>query len=137
LDLVVWFFVRTVFGLFLASVLGAVGFFAGWMLWDPSMSTSVGSIFRVCGAGIGASIGGFVGWLSPEDTRIMKVVALGLALLGGLGGSWGGLTYGTTVYEGGVLARGTQVSTILGAALASNVLPILLNMYGVSRHGRF
>ena len=137
MDLVVWFFVRTVLGLFLASVLGAVGFFAGWMLWSPSTSASLASMFRVCGAGIGASIGGFVGWLRPEDTLVLKAATLGLALLGGMAGAWGGLTYGSEVYEKGVFARGTQISTILGGAIVCNIVPGLFNMYWARRHTRF
>jgi hypothetical protein len=100
------------------------------------MGESLGSLFRVLGAGIGAGIGGFVGWLVPEDTRAMKAVTLGLALLGGLAGAWGGLTYGTTLYERGVLARGTQVSTILGGAVACNLAHILFNTGWAGRRGR-
>lgn len=134
MELVVWFGLRTVFGFFLASVLGVVGFFAGWILWNPSLGTAFGCIFRVCGAGIGTSIGGFVGWLRPEDPRTIKVATFGLALLGGLAGAWGGHLYGVALYEEGLVSRATHVSIVLGGAVASNAIPVLVNIYRARRH---
>jgi len=135
MELVVWFALRTVFGFFLASVLGVTGFFAGWALWYPSLGWSLGITFRVCGAGIGAGIGAFAGWLRPEDSRAIIVATLGLALLGGLLGAWGALTYGGMVSEEELHSKATQVSIVLGAALVSNAVPVFANVFWV-RHRR-
>ncbi|MDP2951777.1 MAG: hypothetical protein Q8O76_00495 [Chloroflexota bacterium] len=134
MELVIWFALRTVFGFSLASVLGVAGFFAGWVLWYPSLGWSLGIVFRVCGAGIGAGIGAFVGWLRPEDTRAIIATTLGLALLGGLLGAWGGVTYGGMVYKEALHSKAIQVPIILGAALASNAIPAFANIFWAWYH---
>lgn len=136
MELVVWFIVRTVLGVSLASVLGVVGFFAGWMLWYPALGPSLGIVFRVCGGTIGGGLGAFLGWLRPEDARAITVATFGLALLGGLAGTWGGHLYGVATYEAGLGSRATHVSTVMGAAVGSNTILVLINIYWVGRRHR-
>ena len=130
------FVVRIVCGLSLAAALGVAGYFIGGMLWPPSSGLSFLLVLLVSGAGIGAGIGGFLGWLRLEGGRSTMFTVLGLALVGGLAGAWGGAMYGRIVYEQALYSKAAQESTILGAAVAANTLPLIASIYWAWRYRR-
>ncbi|MDP3063856.1 MAG: hypothetical protein Q8O40_11705 [Chloroflexota bacterium] len=116
---------RLLVGMFLASLLGMIGYFVGWFIAPPRPGMEALVQILAFTTGTGAGLGGALGWLKADDTLRSFLFRAALALLGGLGGGWAGLWYGIAVYEDGVMPPSAVTSMIMGAVVAANVAPLL------------
>jgi hypothetical protein len=133
MEALVYLSVRTIFGMSLASLLGAVGFLAVLFVWSPSWEPSYLAILQVSASGLGAGMGGFLGWLRTDEGRATVLVTLALALAGGMAGAWGGLAYARIVYGEEPFHDPARLITVLGAAVAANVSALAVNLYWILR----
>ena len=143
---------RTIAGVIMGVLLGAGGYFFGFLIWWAIPFDLRSAIpFLVSFAGAGGMLGAFVGWLRPDAGRTAILLGLALALVGGIAGAWGGFLYGEVAYTdvvpasggawGGVIRvlsveidRPTASAIFIGAGLGGNLLPML---NGLSRAWRY
>lgn len=130
-------FLRIIFGLIAAWLLGFGGFLVGWFL-SPG-GAAISTPILLCAIGLLAGLGGFVGWLNPDVARPVIFLGLGVALLGGLAGAWLSFLYGE-IFQPGRSFEWTSpqaprlVVTIVGSGLGANILPILFYVYRLWRY---
>lgn len=135
MDLLIYVTLRGVLGAFLSSVLGVAGFFVTFGVWFPTLGLPLLFVLLVCGAGLGAGTGGSIAWLRPEEGCRQAALDFATGLVGALVGAVGGLLYGKLAYTGVLYSDSGKVSTILGAAFASNLTFTIVTIYR-SRCGR-
>ena len=119
---------RLTMGVCIASVLGALGYFAGWFFGPPNPES--GDLVRilVSGAGAAAGIGGVGPWMALQENRRIAIIMGGLSLAGGVGGAWGGYFFGMNMYSGGILPKPASISIVLGGGVGSSILPFLVSV---------
>ena len=116
---------RLLMGVFLASLLGMIGYFVGWFIAPPRPGMEALVQILAFTTGMGAGLGGALGWLKADDTLRSFLFRTVLAIVGGLAGAWAGLWYGIAVYEDGVMPPSAVTSMVMGAVVAANALPLV------------
>jgi len=113
---------RLFVGLFLASAMGVAPYIASSILAPPGTLRAL-AVILVVGSGAGASVGTALSWAAMQESgRIVRTVVL-LAVPAAFLGAWGGYSYGLAVYGHRVVPKpDTVLSTVLGAAVAANLL---------------
>ena len=132
---------RTMVGLAVGAVFGAIGLVMGWMVWPPSADADYLFYLRMFGLGIGAGFGGFLGWLDREQDKPVVFLFLILALSGAVGGAFVGWLYGLTATEGiqGPISaiQSSTLRTVMGAVIGANILPLIASLYRVARQSKY
>ena len=132
---------RTIVGIAMGALFGAIGIGLGWMVWPPSAGADYLFYLRMFGLGIGAGTGGFLGWLDREQDRPTVFLFLVLALSGAVAGAFAGRWYGLTATEGiqGPVSavQSSTLRTVMGAVIGANILPLIASLYRVARHGDY
>jgi len=124
---------RLLIGIFLASVLGMIGYFVGWFIAPPRPGMEEMVRILAFTSGTGAGLGGALGWFKSDDTLRSFLFRTALALLGGLVGGWAGLWFGLAVYEDGVMPEPAVASMVMGASVLANAAPLVEHLLRPSR----
>ena len=129
------FIFRTVAGIALSLVLGALGVFVvsisfsfsngSWPVWIFTLSW-------FSAVGLGAVLGSFLAWMNLETSRTSSLLVLVVLMLAGLGGAWGGFYYKVGLTDSLTPFTGRAVSStaIFGAAIATNLVTVSLGLLG-------